>query len=107
MKKFLAIIFFNVGILLSLSAAHIKGGELYYEYLGSGNATNSSRYRLTLKLYIDCGATSPGQLDDAVPLTIFRKDNNAQVQVITASMEGEVFIKFDPATNPCIGNPPM
>jgi PKD repeat protein len=107
MKKFLAIIFFNVGILLSLSAAHIKGGELYYEYLGSGNATNSSRYRLTLKLYIDCGANSPGQLDNAVPLTVFRKDNNAQVQVVTASMESEVFLKFDPATNPCIGNPPL
>jgi len=49
-----------------------------------------------------------GQLDDAVPLTIFSKLNNLQVgSVITAGMIGEQTIRFDPASNPCISNPPV
>ena len=89
-------------------AEHIKGGEIYYTYLGEGGSANTSRYQITLKLYIDCKASSPGQLETTIPLTFFDKsNNNAQYgSAVTAPMTSEQFIQFDPASNPCIGNPP-
>ena len=68
MKKLISIFLLLVGAVQSVSAMHIKGGELSYVYLGDGG-NGTSRYRITLKLYIDCSATSPGQLDPQVPLT--------------------------------------
>src|SRR5437016_9331103 len=108
MRKALAIAIFFFGSIQSLLAEHIKGGELYYEYLGPGSTSNTSQYRLTLKLYIDCNATNPGQLDNAINLTVFDKGTNGQVagSPFNAPTTGDVFIKFDPASNPCIANPP-
>lgn len=91
----------------SLHAAHIRGGELYYSYLGPGATPNSSSYRLTLKLYIDCGQNQVGQLDERAALTIFTKPNNVQYgSVRMAAMVREEFIRYDPNSNPCINNPP-
>lgn len=106
MKKVLAIAVILCALIQPLMAEHIKGGELWYEYLGEGSSANLARYRLTLRLYIDCNANSPGQLDVQVPLTIFNKVNGSVVGVYSASMSSERFIQFDPASNPCIGNPP-
>src|SRR5688572_25788789 len=107
MKKILVILTFLLGISLPSIARHIKGGEMVYEYIGPGAAPNTSQYKITLKLYLDCGA-SGGQLDDAVPLTIFNKETFRQIGSVTmASMTGEQTIRFDPASNPCISNPPL
>jgi len=106
MKKVLVIAVFLCGLIQPLLAEHIKGGELFYKYLGPGAAANTARYELNLKLYIDCNANRQGQLDPAVPLTIFDKHNNAVVGNHTAQMTNETFLRFDPASNPCIGNPP-
>jgi gliding motility-associated-like protein len=108
MKRILFILFLSLATVASLRAEHIKGGEMTYEYLGDGAGPNTSRYRITLKLYIDCNANRTGQLDDNVPLTFFDK-SNSNIQygpAIIAPMVGEEFIRFDPASNPCIGNPP-
>jgi PKD repeat protein len=35
-------------------AAHVSGGELFYRYLGSGSATNTWRYEVSLRLFRDC-----------------------------------------------------
>lgn len=105
MRRALAIAVFLCGTIQSLFAEHIKGGELFYEYIGPVNG-NSSQYRLTLKLYIDCNANSPGQLDGEIGLTVFDKSNNAQIGVFTARTTGDQFLRFDPASNPCISNPP-
>ncbi|HUR12681.1 MAG TPA: PKD domain-containing protein [Flavitalea sp.] len=106
MKKVLVIFSLLCGS-LSLYAAHIKGGEMFYQYLGPGAAGNS-RYQVSLKLYIDCDANSPGQLDPSVPFTIFSRSNNQQIAPpTTAPMVSEEFIRFDPASNPCIANAPL
>lgn len=104
MRKALAIAVFLCGTIQSLFAEHIKGGELFYEYLGPSNG--NSQYRVTLKLYIDCNANSPGQLDTEIRLTVFDKSNNAQIGVFKANTTGDQFLRFDPASNPCILNPP-
>lgn len=107
MKKVLIILLLLAGFRGTVLAAHIKGGELFYDYLGDGAAPNSSKYRITLKLYIDCNATSPGQLNTEVPLTFFDKTTGSQVANLIAPMISEQFINFDPNSNPCIGNPPV
>jgi gliding motility-associated-like protein len=105
MKRLLAIVVLLCALIQPAHAEHIKGGEMYYEYLGSSGG--SSSYRITLKLYIDCKASSPGQLDTKIPITIFDRTNNNQYgQPLEAPMTNESFIQFDPASNPCIGNPP-
>ena len=49
-----------------------------------------------------------GQLDDAVAITIFNKVTNRQVgNIVTAGLDGDRTIRFDPASNPCISNPPV
>ena len=107
MKKLLAILFVLCGS-LQVFAAHIKGGEMVYRYLGPGTTPGTSRYEISLKLYIDCDANSPGQLDPSVPLTVFNRSNNTQVGMpTTAPMTSENFIQFDPASNPCIANAPV
>jgi PKD repeat protein len=105
MKKVLVIAVFLCALIQPLLAEHIKGGELYYEYKGPGSA-GTSVYQLYLKLYIDCNAQRPGQLDNDVPLTVYDRDGNRFVMNPLAPMISESFIRFDPASNPCIGNPP-
>lgn len=106
MKKVLVIAIFLCALIQPLLAEHIKGGEMYYEYKGPGNQAGTAIYQIYLKLYIDCNAQREGQLDPQVPITIFDRFDNRQVTNPTASMVQEFFLRFDPATNPCIGNPP-
>src|SRR6185369_14486405 len=107
MRRYLLISILTLVSIGPLMAEHIKGGELYYEYIGPGNGPNTSIYRLNLKLYIDCLANSPGQLDDFISFTIFsRADNTQYGDTVRSPMTSETFIKFDPASNPCISNAP-
>src|SRR5687768_1458398 len=107
MKKLLAILFILCGS-VPLYAAHIKGGEMFYVYLGPGAVPGTSKYEVSLKLYIDCDANNPGQLDPSIPLTVFNRTTNVQVgPPTTAQMRSESFIRFDPASNPCISNAPL
>ena len=107
MKKHLVILIAILAISVPSFARHIKGGEMVYEYLRPGSAPNTSEYRITLKLYLDCTAMG-AQLDDDVPLTIFSRSTNQQIgSVVRAPMTNEQYIRFDPASNPCISNPPL
>ena len=49
MKKICFLILILGGFILPLSAAHIRGGELYYKYVGPGAGANTSTYLVTLK----------------------------------------------------------
>jgi hypothetical protein len=107
MKRICFLLLLITGCSLSLSAAHIRGGELFYKYIGPGNLANSSAYTVTLKLYIDCGQNDPGQLDEEVILNTFYKSNNQRYgDVVVARRVDERFISYDPNSNPCISNPP-
>ena len=86
---------------------HIRGGELTYKYLGAGSTPNSSRYEVTLKLFIDCFQNNQGQFDASAPFTIFRKRDNSQLRAAEiAPFITEERIGYDPNSNPCITNPP-
>lgn len=105
MRKLLWISVFLIGCLPSLHAAHIRGGEMSYKYLRPGPG-NTSVYELTLKLYIDCNANAPGQLESDIPITVFKTFSNTEVLTQRAGMSFETFIRYDPASNPCISNAP-
>ena len=92
---------------LPLFANHIRGGEMYYSYIGPGTAAGTSKYKLTLKLYIDCLQNNPGQIDDSEPFSIFRRGNNTLYQgPVDAPFTHEQKISYDPNANPCILNAP-
>lgn len=96
-------------LLVAFSTAmgeHIRGGEITYRYLGAGSAAGTSRYELTLKLYVDCRANSPGQLDNEITFSIFNKSNLGTPTNITAPFTNQEIIQYDPGSNPCILNPP-
>ncbi|MBZ5857133.1 PKD domain-containing protein [Flavihumibacter profundi] len=89
------------------NAAHIRGGEITYKYLGPGSDAGTSKYELTLKLYVDCRANNPGQLDESINFTIFDKATGGYVSpAVFAPFTSERYIQYDPNSNPCILNPP-
>ena len=55
MKKLVATII-ALSFFIPLFASHIRGGEVYYAYQGPGSAAGTSKYLVTLKLYIRCDA---------------------------------------------------
>ena len=94
----------------ALYADHIKGGEIIYAFLGYDDppTNNIAIYRIRLNLYLDCNATGQ-QIDPSVALTIFTNNGTAlqfrdTINIVMSSLGGR--IRFDPASNKCIGNPP-
>lgn len=109
MKKLLLICTLII-LASAASAKHIIGGEMIYEYIGAGSAANSSKYRITLKLFRD--QNSP-QDAAAMPLNvfigIFSNDDSRQFPKsggyfdVTKSSEGSVKVNPFPV---CIRNAP-
>jgi gliding motility-associated-like protein len=81
---------------------------MYYEYLGPGSAPNTSKYRVTLKLYTEC-VLNPGQTDATVPFTFFNGLNNSQVFNISVPVLSDVNTSncTSAACHPCINNVPF
>ena len=103
MKKAFLCLFISLSCLSSF-ANHLKGGWIYYEYLGIGNAANTSKYKITVKQYIECEITNPGQLDQDVYLGIFDGSTFQLLQTHTVPKTGtETERKSDFS---CITNPP-
>jgi len=112
--------FITLAFLLAMQefslAAHIIGGEMYYECLGYGNNgtdTTKRRYLITIKLYRDCYSSGAG-FDDPVGFTIFRQQGNNWVNTRNgngANTEYRVNIKhpienIEPPNYPCLLLPP-
>lgn len=87
MKKFFFIIIFALST-LSAMARHVAGGELYYEYLGSGPSPNTSTYRITLRLFKDCATVSPILENERVNVGIY--DNGTLVSELFLPLQGTI-----------------
>jgi len=102
MKRFLLILatFFLSKTLL---AEHITGGEMYYTFTGI-SSTGEYQYRVTLKLFRNCGNVG-APLDAAAAIAVFNKLNGAMVWsrsiVLTRSEELQL-----QTPGPCITNAP-
>ncbi len=105
MKKVFFLLFFLLNGLLSYSN-HLKGGWVYYEYLGPGSSPNTVKYQITVKQYLDCRSTGQ-QIDQTVFLGIFNNATNQLTRQITIPLSGTDNLNIDPRyVNPCISSPP-
>ncbi len=110
MKKGLVIIITLLSFLQS-SASHISGGELFYEYLGSGSSANSSKYKITIRLFSDCHPLEPLNtqvLEDEVVVIGIYKNNGLTLQS-TVPLELQLpisKIELNTSTIPCLVNAP-
>lgn len=104
MKKFFAIVSLFFLLAIPALAAHIKGGEVFYEYLGPGSGTND-RFRITVRLFIDCSSQG-AQVDPEANLSIYKNVDNQPVagSPFTLPNTSDVFLRLT-APSPCIVNP--
>ncbi|MBN9350792.1 MAG: gliding motility-associated C-terminal domain-containing protein [Chitinophagaceae bacterium] len=109
MKK---ILFFFVVLCFSFPvyAHHIIGGEMIYEYMGAGTAPNTSRYRITLRLFRNQNVTgNVAPMPDDVYIGIFNNDNGLQFPSANGFFEvpkkSESQVKVNPFPS-CIVSPP-
>lgn len=83
--------FFNV------SATHIIGGEIYYDYLGNNN------YRISIALYRDCATVSGAPYDSPMSLGIF-SSSGILLQNVSVPFPGSVVLPIV-FNNPCVVTP--
>lgn len=78
-----------------LFAAHIIGGEIYYDYLGN------NEYRVTIELYRDCMGAGAA-FDNPMGYTVFNADNTifAEYFVPLLSVELLPIVYDDPCVTP-------
>ncbi len=106
MKKLLLAILFALYFLPSF-ANHIAGGELFYQYLGQGSTSGSSRYKITMRLFRDCNST--GQVLDAetVTLGIYHTGNGVLNNTLDLVRNPIIqVISLNTAVIPCLVNAP-
>ncbi|WP_153797535.1 PKD domain-containing protein [Foetidibacter luteolus] len=87
-------------------ANHIAGGELFYEYLGPGLGANTSKYRITMRLFRPCDAPPSSQTLETETVTIGIYTDDAQRQLyesVFLSRVGNVSsISRVPGSIPCL-----
>ena len=105
MKKFLILLSCLFSWLFSYSN-HLKGGWIYYEYLGPGSSANTVKYKITVKQYLDCDSRGL-QRDQEVFVGIFNNATNQLTRQIQINFSGSENPRIDLLwINPCISNPP-
>jgi gliding motility-associated-like protein len=93
----------------SAFAAHIVGGEMIYEYIGPGAASDTKKYRITLILFRDENCRNCAAMPANVFIGIFNNDTRAQFPAasqpydVRRGREGDVATVDFPE---CIQNPP-
>lgn len=104
-KKILVIFLVFLFPVTSLWARHIKGGEIFYTYLGPGTSPNSDKYLITLRLFVSCQSVE-GQLEENVQVGIFRNADNSPApgSPFTFNLDVDQIITLT-KPSPCIINP--
>ena len=113
MKRFLLIILLIV-LALPLTAAHIIGGELRYEYIGPGTVPNTKRFKIILLLFKgDASGGSVAPLAPSYVVGIFNNDNGSKVLGTSTFDDWVISQEVPPGILPvpiqvssCIDNPP-
>jgi len=103
-----------LGILICCSitalADHIKGGWIYYEYVGPGTTNpNNHRYKITAKVYRDCSNPNPTHPQNSATavFTIFAGTSTTIVQNINTAPRTAFYELRKTTDNPCMSNPPV
>src|SRR6185436_13434419 len=86
MKRLLLILITTLALSTASFAAHIKGGFFVYKYLGPGAAANSSRYQITLTVYMICTADPVGQINNLINFSFFDAGDNTFIQNVSVAL---------------------
>jgi gliding motility-associated-like protein len=97
-------------------ATHIAGGEVFYEYLGAGAAANTSKYKITMRLFRECnpplsgnGTAAASLNGEKVVIGIYATSTLSLVDTLTLIQQftgNPPQIANTPGINPCLtGNP--
>jgi gliding motility-associated-like protein len=106
MKKLLVFVI-TIFSFLSTFASHIAGGELYYEYIGTGSTPNTNRYRLTMRLFRDCHSVGQAIEDERVVIGIYRTNQLSLYTKVELTLERPVpRIELNTDAIPCLVNAP-
>lgn len=108
MKIFFCLILF-FSYLNPLHATHIAGGELFYEYVGTGSAANTEKYKITMRLFRECSSVGAALNGEDVTIGIYSTATltlKNTVTLIQQFVAPPPFIQNTPGINPCLtGNP--
>ena len=92
------LVLFSVLVYSNAKATHIVGGDFYYEYL------NGDRYRITMKLYLDCYNGNPNAIEsDRYAIFGIFDGNNNLVDKFEIERTGPIHLSG--AVYKCIVNP--
>lgn len=98
MQKALPALFSLLLFAVKLQAAHLVGGEIYYECLGG------DEYRITLKVYRDCYTVTGADFDNPANIAVYDSDGDL-VQSLTAPYTGSEQLEVT-INDPCLQAPP-
>jgi gliding motility-associated-like protein len=112
MKKIFFLLIF-LSCVSKIFATHIAGGELFYEYVGTGTVANTERYKITMRLFRECNPPNPtttAQLNgEIVIIGIYSTATltlQNQIQLTQQFVSDPPSIQNTPGINPCLtGNP--
>ena len=86
-----------IGLVPSVRATHIIGGEMIYKHLGN------NLYKITLKVYRDCN-TGQAPFDDPAYIGVY---NSSGVYIDSIKIGNPAISQIQPTlNNPCILTPP-
>ena len=105
-KKYSLLIFIALFFALQQGfATHIVGGEIKAEYIKT--TSNFWEYKITIRIYKDCGPLATGPFDNPLPLTIFEGNNQNHFRVDSLYLPTTGPVKLDViVSNPCLRAPP-
>lgn len=81
----------------TVSASHIVGGDIYYDYLGNNN------YQFYLAVYRDCNS-SGAAFDDPLTLTVYNSSNQ-MIQNLSIPFPGSTMVPTN-FNDPCLNTAP-
>lgn len=89
-------------------ATHISGGELFYEYLGTGSQPNTNKYKITMRLFRECNSTGASLNGEQVNIGIYYTSNSQLYTSLILQQQwsgNPPVIQNTPGAIPClIGN---
>lgn len=120
MVKYLSCCIFIVLLIVKyekLNAAHIIGGEMFYECLGYSNGgkdSTSRSYLITIKLYRDCSTTAGAAFDNPLGFSIYKKKTSGNgYDIVNAARNAPEYSvnligpnTISPPVYPCLILPP-
>ncbi|MDQ6815222.1 MAG: hypothetical protein M3040_15910, partial [Bacteroidota bacterium] len=106
MKK-LVLLIITIFYFCPVFASHIAGGELFYEYSGAGSSANTSRYKVTMRLFRDCRSAGQTLEDERVVIGIYRTNEKSLFSTLNLVLQRPIpSINLNTNAIPCLVNAP-